>query len=143
MIAYKIIDSLGFDSGKFFKFSPLEHFQVMLKIFNGVFKDGFWLIEWFDINKILIIKIHVLKSIHNFSHFLLFVGLLLLFRIVDLLRLSVVRFAGFVGLFTFLFACHFNLIQIYIQSIKWLIIDIDSIIESFDQLILKIEKENK
>ena len=138
MIAYKIIDSLGFDSGKLFKLSLFKHFKVMLKVFNGVFKDGFWLIKWLDINKILIIEIHVLKSVHNFSHFLLFVVLLLLFGNVDLMGLNIVGFVGFVGLFTFLFACHlFQLIQIYIESInmiKRLIIVID-LIKSFDKLI--------
>lgn len=98
--------SFGFDSWKLFVFTFFEKFQIMLKVFNGIFKDSFWLIEWFHIDKVLVIQIHVLESVHDFGHFLLFVGLLLLFLVGRLLGLGVIEFVGVVGLFGFLFSSH-------------------------------------
>lgn len=80
----------------------------MLQVLDCVLKDGFGLVEGFDVDEVLIVQIHVLQSVHDLGHFLLLVRLLLSSSVCRLLGWCVAGFVGLVCLLGFLLSCHFN-----------------------------------
>jgi hypothetical protein len=70
--------------GKFIVFSFIEVFEVELEFVEGIHKDGFRLVEGFNINKIGVVQIHVGDGIHYLFCLLCLVGLGGLFALVSL-----------------------------------------------------------